>query len=85
MYITKEQDKYFYVKETTKGSILADTYMWASLIGAFWVNFTFIWWNNFLDTIIFIMLYLHIIWLYKNKVKKFKTKQELIDYINNLK
>jgi len=79
--VTPTKDQYYFIKETTTASILADTYMWVSMCWAFWLNYTFIDWNNFLDFIIFIMLWLYIVWLFK-KINRFDTKEEIIDFLN---
>lgn len=50
--------KVTYIKENTVGSMLADTFTFASICGAFWFNYTFIGGNDLLDLLLFLCFFI---------------------------
>lgn len=77
-----EGEKSMFVKETTWGSIIADTYSVLSLCFFFWFNYTFIGGSYFVNFIIFIVIVLKIASSFK-KIHKFDTKEELIKFLQD--
>ena len=78
----KEKDTYMYIKETTKESIYSDVFTLWTLLMSFWLNYTFIWGNNFLDLLIFLWFFAHI-WNVAKKIRKFQTMDELIEFLQS--
>lgn len=52
------KEKIVFVRETTFESYLADFFTFASIVGSFWFNYTYIGGNDALDILLFICFFL---------------------------
>lgn len=73
--------EYIYLRESAWQSFISDLSTFGFLLGSFWVNYTFIGNNGFVSAILLIMLLMFIISKSSMKKHTFKSKEELIKYL----
>lgn len=80
MKTTKE---FIYFRESALQSIIADTYSYGALVGAFWINYKFVGSNGLLSAVILVMFLLLCISKASNKKQTFVSKESLIGYLED--
>lgn len=75
-----KQTEYIYHFENTLGSIVSDLFTFGFIALTFWFNKEFINGNDLVDVILLVMFVLFL--TSKSKTRRFKNKQELIEYLN---
>lgn len=70
-----------YYRETNWQSIVADTYMFASLIGAMFINHFYLGGSGFWGVVLFGLVMIAIFGRANSKKNRFGTKEELLEHI----
>lgn len=79
---SKEKQTVVFFRESLWQSICADLFSYGMLGGMFWINYSFIGGNNFVD---FVLLLIFIIMAFargNSKAKRFSSKKEFKKYVD---